>query len=429
MGGIRRLGVAVSAMAAMAAVPAAAQARDMFVPNYQSQTVSVVNTTTNTVIHTITFGNGGGPSLATVTPDGKTAYVVEYDSNKVIPIHVATFKKEAAIRLPGGKSGNPIAVAVTPDGKQAYVAERGAGTLVPVNLTNHSAGPPISVGAADSLAIGADGEAAYVGINNQQGGPTDEVVPVSTATNTAGSPIAVPAPDSLAAAPNGKTVWAQGAEGDLIPIRTATNTTGTPIAGLSTVAPSGLAISPSGRMAYWSDYGEADVYPVNLSTRTVGSAISVGPGPEHPALTPNGKTLYTSNAGDDSLTPVFTATKKAGSAITVGSEPGQLGIVPNQGPKATFTSTTSGLKVTLNAAASSDSDGKVVKYVWRFGDGKSQTTGKATTSHTYSKAGSYTVTLTVTDNEGCSTTQVFTGQTMYCNGSDAARTSHTAHVT
>ena len=56
MGGIRRWGVAVCAMAALGAVTAAAQARDMFVPNYQSQTVSVVNTTTNTVIHTIKLG-------------------------------------------------------------------------------------------------------------------------------------------------------------------------------------------------------------------------------------------------------------------------------------------------------------------------------------------------------------------------------------
>lgn len=429
MGGIRRLGVAVCAIAATGAVPAAAQARDMFVPNYQSQTVSVVNTSTNTVIHTIKVGTSGGPWLVAVTPDGKTAYDVEIDSNKMIPINVATFKKGTAIKLPGGTSGHPIAVAVTPDGKSAYVAERGTGTLVPVNLTTDTAGPPISVGAADSLAIGADGETAYVAINSQEGGTTDEVVPVSTATNTAGSPIAVSAPDSLAAAPNGKTVWVQSAGGDLIPIRTATNTTGTPITGLSTEAPTGLAISPSGAMAYWSDYGEDDVYPVNLSTRTIGTAISVGPGPEHPTLTPNGKRLYTSNAGDDSLTPISTATNKAGSAITVGSEPGQLGIVPNQGPKATFTSTASGLKVTLNAKASSDPDGKVVKYEWRFGDGRSQTTGKATTSHTYSKPGSYTVTLTVTDNEGCSTTQVFTGQTMYCNGSNAARTSHTAHVT
>jgi DNA-binding beta-propeller fold protein YncE len=233
----------------------------------------------------------------------------------------------------------------------------------------------------------------------------------------------------VAVTPNGKSVWVQSHNGELTPIRTATNTAGKPITGLSTHDPFGLAISPGGTMAYWIDSSDDVVYPVDLSTRTVGSTISVGRFPEFPALTPSGKTLYTSNYNDGNLTPISTATNKAGTAITVGSGASQPGIVPNQGPKAAFKSTASGLKISLNAKASSDPDGKVVKYVWRFGDGKSTTTGSATTSHRYSKPGSYTVTLAVTDNEGCSTTQVFTGQTMYCNGSRAARTSHPVHVT
>jgi YVTN family beta-propeller protein len=410
----------------MGAVPAVAQAGDMFVPNYTSQTVSVVNTTTNTVIHTIKFGSGGPWALA-VAPDGKTAYEVNYDSNKMIPITVATYKKGAAIKLPGGTKGAPFAAAITPNGKQAYVVERGSGMLVPVNLVKRTAGKPISVGVASSLAITPDGKTVYVAASS-----LDEVVPVSTATDTAGPPIPVVAPQFVSVTPNGKTVWVQSTDGDLIAISTATNTTGTRIIGLSTDSPFGLAISPSGKMAYWSDYEDDVVYPVKLSKRRVGSAIPVGDGSEFPTLTPNGKTLYTSNYSDCSggrLTPISPATNTPGGPITVGSGPGQLGIVPNQGPKAAFTSTVSGLEVSLNAKASSDSDGKVVKYVWGFGDGTSATTNSATTGHTYSRPGSYKVTLTVTDNEGCSTTQVFTGQTMYCNGSSAARASHTVHVT
>lgn len=176
------------------------------------------------------------------------------------------------------------------------------------------------------------------------------------------------------------------------------------------------------------------IYPVHLSTNTVGGAISVGTSPEWPTLTPNGKTLYTSNylnngATAGSLTPISTATNTAGSDITVGDGPGQLAIVPNQGPKAAFASSVSGLKARFNGAGSSDSDGTVAKYAWRFGDGHMATTTSPSTSHTYSKAGGYKVMLTVTDNEGCSTTQVFTGQTMYCNGSRAAGTSNTVRVT
>ncbi len=73
---------------------------------------------------------------------------------------------------------------------------------------------------------------------------------------------------------------------------------------------------------------------------------------------------------------------------------------PNQAPVASFTaSPTTGvapLAVTFDAAASGDPDGNIASYKWTYGDGN---TGSGVTSnHTYSQAGTYTATLTVTDN-------------------------------
>lgn len=70
----------------------------------------------------------------------------------------------------------------------------------------------------------------------------------------------------------------------------------------------------------------------------------------------------------------------------------------NQNPTASFTATPSGLGVALDGSASTDPDGTIASYAWNFGDGESGS--GATTSHTYGSAGTYTVTLAVTDNRG-----------------------------
>jgi PKD repeat protein len=73
-------------------------------------------------------------------------------------------------------------------------------------------------------------------------------------------------------------------------------------------------------------------------------------------------------------------------------------VVANQPPKAVVSASTSGLKVTADGTGSSDPDGSIVKYEWTFGDGA--TGSGSTASHSYAADGTYTVTLTVTDDQG-----------------------------
>ncbi|MET4099767.1 PKD repeat protein [Agrococcus sp. UYP10] len=72
---------------------------------------------------------------------------------------------------------------------------------------------------------------------------------------------------------------------------------------------------------------------------------------------------------------------------------------PNVRPTASFTSTVDELDAAVDGSASSDPDGSVASWSWNWGDGTASTTG-ATSTHRYGTAGSYTVTLTVTDDDG-----------------------------
>jgi PKD repeat protein len=71
---------------------------------------------------------------------------------------------------------------------------------------------------------------------------------------------------------------------------------------------------------------------------------------------------------------------------------------PNQPPTASFTYSCTQLVCNFNGTGSTDSDGTVASYAWMFGGDGSAT--DAQPGHTFSAAGTYGVTLQVTDDDG-----------------------------
>jgi carboxypeptidase T len=74
----------------------------------------------------------------------------------------------------------------------------------------------------------------------------------------------------------------------------------------------------------------------------------------------------------------------------------------NQSPTASFTTSCTELTCDYDANTSSDSDGSIDSYSWDFGDSNSAT--GVNPSHTYAVDGTYTVSLTVTDNNSATST-------------------------
>ena len=74
-------------------------------------------------------------------------------------------------------------------------------------------------------------------------------------------------------------------------------------------------------------------------------------------------------------------------------------VAANTSPTALFTSSVRNLTASFDGSPSTDADGTVASYSWDFGDGTAPGTA-AKPSHVYPAAGSYQVTLTVTDNLG-----------------------------
>lgn len=85
------------------------------------------------------------------------------------------------------------------------------------------------------------------------------------------------------------------------------------------------------------------------------------------------------------------------------ADSGNGAAVPNTPPTAAFSADmATPLTGSYDAGNSSDPDGSITGYRWDFGDGTSD--NGVTATHKYATAGTYAVTLTVTDNDGATTT-------------------------
>ncbi len=93
----------------------------------------------------------------------------------------------------------------------------------------------------------------------------------------------------------------------------------------------------------------------------------------------------------------------SGSGGGPGGPGGPGGDPANQAPLAAVTATNTGATFTFSAAGSTDSDGRITGHAWDFGDGSAPAAGEQVV-HAYAAAGTYTVTLTVTDDDGATTT-------------------------
>jgi PKD repeat protein len=100
---------------------------------------------------------------------------------------------------------------------------------------------------------------------------------------------------------------------------------------------------------------------------------------------------YTYTAGG-TYTVTLTVTDNLGATNAVSHS-----VTVNRPPTAAFTSSCSGDACSFTST-SSDPDGSIGSYSWTFGDGGTSTVQNP--SHTYTAGGTYTVTLTVTDNLG-----------------------------
>jgi YVTN family beta-propeller protein len=152
----------------------------LYVANTGEDTVSANNTSTPTVVTSISLPAGSQPVFAHTTENGNV-YVANYGNNTVSVIN--TTSNVVTATVPVGT--HPVAMAELPNAQKLYVANQGSGTVTVINTVDDSVGTTIPVGPSSVWAVArADSAKVYVldssGTIYEIDTLSDSATPVST---------------------------------------------------------------------------------------------------------------------------------------------------------------------------------------------------------------------------------------------------------
>ena len=133
----------------------------VYVANSISNSVSVIDAVSNTAIKVVSVGSQ--PYGVAVSPAGSKVYVTNYAGNSVSVINTANDSVEYLVAINGLPFNKPYGIAVNPAGTRVYVANEGAGTVSVINAANDTVLNTVNVGNSPrGLAVSPDGTKVYV---------------------------------------------------------------------------------------------------------------------------------------------------------------------------------------------------------------------------------------------------------------------------
>lgn len=406
---------------------AQAQTR-LYVSNDIDNTVSVVDTNSNTTVATIPAGST--PSGIVTYPQHNRVYVANTYSNNIEVIDSLTNTVVTTIPV----VSNPYRLAISHDGTRLYAGDQNTNGIVTVidTVTNTVIRTISGFDVPQNLALSLDDSRLYIQNNaaDHYGAGSVSVVDTNSFSIIATIPVG-DQPVDLAMSPDGTQLFVSyetTAGSFLAVIATATNTIvdhiflGSDLSGAHR-----LIFNTTGTRVYamdnfWGSGAEngtvnGKVYVIDTATDTIIDTIQVGLVSNALAISPDNSTLYVSESGltsspNNQVSIIDTQTDTITGTITVGLYPSEMAIgvfttSSNQPPAMNPLSgatVNGGATYTANGSFT-DPDSSSWTATVDYGDGSGMQplplAGMTfSLSHVYTTVGTYTVTVAVTGNQG-----------------------------
>lgn len=296
----------------------------IYLPNFNDNTVGVFSTNADGTASPVTTVNSLGNTLlsTTVRGDQAFAYVPSRAANTLSVIDTATNTVVQTVNT----GTQPSNLAFAPDGARAYLALGGgdvevydvdavSGKLTSVTTVSTGAGSGLR-----NVVLSSDGAYAYA-IDQFQ----DRVVVVDTATNTVLTNVTVgDQPLDITVSPDGAHLYVSNFSDDSVSvIDTATNSVSATLSldfgGTNGFGPDGVAVSRDGAYLYVANRSTGNITIIDTATGNPIAIVSSGSQTNSVAISPDGTALYATSQGASDVLSFYTIDPVTGVLTANGS--------------------------------------------------------------------------------------------------------------
>jgi YVTN family beta-propeller protein len=250
----------------------------------------------------IAINTQGDPGAIVVTPNGEKVYVANFSSHNVSVINTPSNTVTATVTIGAGETGKPIALAVTPNSAHVYVADQGNSQIDDITTSSNAVSKTITVGSMvdanvaggggpNILAITPDGSKLYVASYTGHG-----VEDIATSTDTLTGTITLfesvtANPNALGLTSNGCQLYVHDHAHNVVDVITVSNDAvpAHPAVG-ATGDPTGMSVTPDSAHVYVANQAGPSVSVIATATNTVSSTLAeatVGKSPYAILATPS----------------------------------------------------------------------------------------------------------------------------------------------
>ena len=294
-----------------------------YVANMSSDTVSVVNIPTSSVINTVQVGSG--PWGVAISPDQTQVYVSNSGGNDVSVINASSGTVVATIPV----QSSPFGVAFAPDGTAAYVVNQGSKSVSVINTTSQTVVATVPVQSSPvgvAMALTSNGTFAYV---TNSGSNTVSVIAVGSHPTVVQTIHVGSGPRGVAVTPNSSLAYVVNSSSSNVSVISVASNTVTATIGVGT-NPSGVAFTPDSSFAYVANYGSNTVSVIDTASSSVVTTVPGFNDPDQVALTADGSGAYVTNYNGSNVSVINTASNTITGTVGVGSAP--LGVAIASAP-------------------------------------------------------------------------------------------------